>query len=343
MMAKSVTVAIDVMSGDHGLSETIPAAIASLDELEHLSLVLVGDKLAVEAQLGDELSRYEDRLTLVHASQVVEMDDSPSKVLRSKRDSSMRVAINQVKQGAAGACVSSGNTGALMAMSKFVLHTIPGIDRPAIISALPSHKGHTHVLDLGANIDSSANHLFQFALMGSELVRAIDGVDSPTVGLLNVGEEEMKGNQQVKEAYQLLSESSINFIGYVEGDDICMGNVDVVVTDGFVGNISLKSMEGITKLIVSSLKQCFSQNLLCKLAAVVAMPVLKSFKQLFDVRKYNGASLIGLRGIVIKSHGGSDRIAIANAIKVAAIEIENDVPNRISERVESILASRGSE
>ncbi len=340
-MVNSVTVAIDVMSGDHGLSETLPAAIASLTENPQLSLLLVGDKTAIEQQLGDDVSRWQDRLSVVHASQVVEMDDSPSKVLRSKRDSSMRVAIDQVKQGTAGACVSSGNTGALMAMAKFVLKMIPGVDRPAIISPLPSHDGHTHVLDLGANIDSSAEHLLQFALMGSELVRAVDGIESPKIGLLNVGEEEMKGNQQVKQAFQLLSDAPINFIGYVEGDDICMGNVDVIVTDGFVGNISLKSMEGITKLIVNSLKQCFNQNLFSKIAAVVAMPVLKSFKRLFDVRKYNGASLVGLRGIVVKSHGGSDRVAIANAIKVAAIEIENDIPNRISERIEAILSSRG--
>ncbi len=341
-MTESVTVALDAMSGDHGLSETLPAALASLTELPELSLLLVGDEASITQHLGDNLLRWGGRLKIVHASQIVEMDDTPSKVLRSKRDSSMRVAINQVKQGAAGACVSSGNTGALMAMAKYVLKTIPGIDRPAIISPLPSHKGHTHVLDLGANIESSAEHLLQFALMGSELVRAVDGIESPKVGLLNVGEEEMKGNQQVKEAYHLLADAPINFVGYVEGDDICMGNVDLIVTDGFVGNIALKSMEGIARLIVSSLKQCFARNLLTKLAGLVAMPVLKTFKKLFDVRKYNGASLVGLTGIVIKSHGGSDRVAIANAIKVAAIEIEHDVPNRISERIEAIMTSRGN-
>ncbi|MEE9424896.1 MAG: phosphate acyltransferase PlsX [Methylococcales bacterium] len=341
-MTKSVTVAIDVMSGDHGLSETLPAALTCLAEIQELSLLLVGDEASIKQYLGDNLSRWGDRLKVIHASQIVEMDDTPSKVLRSKRDSSMRVAINQVKQGAAGACVSSGNTGALMAMAKFVLKTIPGIDRPAIISTLPAHHGHTHVLDLGANIESSAEQLLQFALMGSELVRAVDGIESPKVGLLNVGEEEMKGSQQVKQAFQLLTDAPINFIGYVEGDDICMGNVDVVVTDGFVGNISLKAMEGIVNLIVSSLKQCFSKNHLSKLAGLIAMPVLKSFKKLFDVKKYNGASLIGLTGIVIKSHGGSDRVAIANAIKVAAIEIEKDVPNKISERIEAIMTARGN-
>ena len=342
-MTESVTVAIDVMSGDHGLSEAIPAALACLAEIPQLSLLLVGDEVAMQQQLGDELSKWQGRLKLVHASQVVEMDDTPSKVLRSKRDSSMRVAINQVKAGTARACVSSGNTGALMAMAKFVLKTIPGIDRPAIISSLPSRLGHTHVLDLGANIESSAEQLLQFALMGSELVRAVDGIESPKVGLLNVGEEEMKGSQQVKQAFQLLTDAPINFIGYVEGDDICMGNVDVVVTDGFVGNISLKAMEGIASLIVSSLKQCFTKSPLSKLAGLIVMPVLKSFKKLFDVKKYNGASLIGLTGIVIKSHGGADRVAIANAIKVAAIEIEKDVPNRISEGIEKIMTSRGNE
>jgi glycerol-3-phosphate acyltransferase PlsX len=342
-MTESVTIAIDVMSGDHGLSETLPAALASLAEIQELSLLLVGDEASIKQDLGDNLSRWGDRLKIIHASQVVEMDDTPSKVLRSKRDSSMRIAINQVKQGTAGACVSSGNTGALMAMAKFVLKTIPGIDRPAIISPLPSHKGQTHMLDLGANIESSAEQLLQFALMGSELVRAVDGIESPKVGLLNVGEEEMKGSQQVKQAFQLLTDAPINFIGYVEGDDICMGNVDVVVTDGFVGNISLKAMEGIASLMVGSLKHCFTKNHLSKLAGLIAMPVLKSFKKLFDVKKYNGASLIGLTGIVIKSHGGADRVAIANAIKVAAIEIEKDVPNRISERIEAIMTSRGNE
>ncbi len=342
-MTESVTIAIDVMSGDHGLSETLPAALASLAEIQELSLLLVGDEASIKQDLGDNLSRWGDRLKIIHASQVVEMDDTPSKVLRSKRDSSMRIAINQVKQGTAGACVSSGNTGALMAMAKFVLKTIPGIDRPAIISPLPSHKGQTHMLDLGANIESSAEQLLQFALMGSELVRAVDGIESPKVGLLNVGEEEMKGSQQVKQAFQLLTDAPINFIGYVEGDDICMGNVDVVVTDGFVGNISLKAMEGIASLMVCALKHCFTKNHLSKLAGLIAMPVLKSFKKLFDVKKYNGASLIGLTGIVIKSHGGADRVAIANAIKVAAIEIEKDVPNRISERIEAIMTSRGNE
>jgi glycerol-3-phosphate acyltransferase PlsX len=268
------------------------------------------------------------------------MHESPSKALRNKKDSSMRVAINLVKEGIAGACVSAGNTGALMAIAKFVLKTIPGIDRPAIIASVPSLNGHTHVLDLGANVDCSAEHLRQFAVMGYELVRSVDENPCPTVGLLNIGEEEIKGNEQVKQAAKLIADSHINFIGYVEGNDIYTGNVDIVVTDGFVGNVALKTSEGVAKMISHSIREAFGRNFLTKLAGLVALPVLQSFKKRIDPRQYNGASLVGLRGIVVKSHGNADRVAFAKAIEIAAREIENAVPERIGERVAEIFAER---
>jgi glycerol-3-phosphate acyltransferase PlsX len=252
----------------------------------------------------------------------------------------MRVAINLVKEGVADACVSAGNTGALMAIAKFVLKTIPGIDRPAIISTVPSMTGHTHVLDLGANVDCSAEHLCQFAVMGYELVRAVEDKEHPRVGLLNIGEEDIKGNEQVKGAAKLLAGTHINFIGYVEGNDLYSGNVDIVVTDGFVGNVALKSSEGLAKMINHSIKQAFGKNLLTKLAGLMAMSVLQSFKKQFDPRRYNGASFLGLRGIVIKSHGNADRLAFANAIGIAVKEVEKAVPTRIGERVTEIFAER---
>jgi len=272
-------------------------------------------------------------LTIHHASQVVMMDDSPSLALRNKKDSSMRVAINLVKEGAAQACVSAGNTGALMATARFVLKTLPGIDRPAIISALPTINGHTHVLDLGANVDSSAEHLLQFAVMGSVLTKAVDNIERPTVGLLNIGEEEIKGNEQVKEAAKLLATSNLNYIGYVEGDDIYKGTVDVVVCDGFIGNVALKTSEGLAKMISHYMKQEFKRNLFTKLAALVAMPVLKAFRSRIDPREYNGATLVGLRGIVIKSHGSADVFSFGNAIQEAVREVHKNVPVKIQQEL----------
>jgi len=254
----------------------------------------------------------------------------------------MRVAINQVKDGAADACVSAGNTGALMAISKFVLKTIPGIDRPAIIGVVPSLHGHTHVLDLGANVDCSAEHLLQFAIMGYELVKAVEKIPNPKVGLLNIGEEEIKGNEQVKQAVKLIADSHINFIGFVEGNDIYTGDVDIVVTDGFIGNVALKASEGLAKMISVALKQAFSESLLTKMAGVVALPVLRAFRKRFDPRQYNGASLVGLRGIVVKSHGNADRTAFAKAIEIAVLEIENAVPDKIGQRVSELIEERKS-
>lgn len=254
----------------------------------------------------------------------------------------MRVAINLVKEGVADACVSAGNTGALMAIAKFVLKTIPGIDRPAIIAAVPAATGHTYVLDLGANVDCTAEHLYQFAVMGYELVRAVEDREHPTVGLLNIGEEEIKGNEQVKRAAELLNVAHINFVGFVEGDDIYKGGVDIVVTDGFVGNVALKSSEGLAKMITQFIKREFSSSWMTKLAGLVAMPVLNSFKRRIDPRQYNGASLVGLQGIVIKSHGNADRFSFANAISIAVKEVEKAVPQRIGERVKDVFAARNS-
>jgi glycerol-3-phosphate acyltransferase PlsX len=240
----------------------------------------------------------------------------------------------------AQACVSAGNTGALMATARFVLKTLNGIDRPAIISALPTIGGHTHMLDLGANVDSPAEVLYQFALMGSVLTTAVDNIAQPTVGLLNIGEEEMKGNEQVKKAAALLATSGLNYVGFVEGDDIYKGTVDVVVADGFVGNVSLKTGEGLAKMISHYMKQEFKRNLFTKLAGLVAMPVLNAFKARIDPRTYNGASLVGLKGIVIKSHGSADAFSFTNAIKEAVLEVEKNVPEMISEELGKLLEKR---
>ena len=335
------TIALDAMGGDYGPTVVVPAALDSLDRNPKLNLILVGDEVVLKATVAGS-SHLGKRLSIRHASELVEMHDSPSKALRNKKDSSMRVAINLVKDGTAGACVSAGNTGALMAISKFVLKTIPGIDRPAIIGVVPSLQGHTHVLDLGANVDCSAEHLLQFAIMGYELVKAVENIPNPKVGLLNIGEEEIKGNEQVKQAVKLIADSHINFIGFVEGNDIYTGDVDIVVTDGFIGNVALKSSEGLAKMIRIALKQAFSANVLTKIAGIIALPVLRSFRNRFDPRQYNGASLVGLRGIVVKSHGNADRIAFAKAIEIAVLEIENGVPDKIGQRVSELIEERKS-
>lgn len=328
------------MGGDHGPSVVVPAALSVLKEVKDLNLILVGDQERLVEELKSHSADVSPRLQLKHTSQQVEMDELPSAALRGKKDSSMRVAINLVREGDASACVSAGNTGALMATSRFVLKTLPGIDRPAIISALPTTKGHTHMLDLGANVDSSADVLFQFAVMGSVLVQAVDGIKSPTVGLLNIGAEEIKGNERVKEAARMLTKSDINYVGYVEGDDIFKGAVDVVVCDGFVGNVALKTTEGVASMIAHFLKENFSRNLLTKIAAVIAMPVLKALKSRIDPRRYNGASFVGLNGIVVKSHGGADAFAFANAIKEAILEVEKSVPEKINQQLESLLTEQ---
>jgi len=336
-MTRPLTISLDAMGGDHGLKVVVPAALDILNRHPKLNLVLVGDEHQIQRQLEECDYHADDRLTLRHASQVVAMDESPSKALRKKRDSSMRVAINLVKSGEVDACVSAGNTGALMATARYVLKTLPGIDRPAIISSLPSVGGHTHMLDLGANIDSSAEHLYQFAVMGSVLSQSLDQIKQPKVGLLNIGEEEIKGNEQVKQAAKLLSNSDLNYIGFVEGNDIFNGRVDVVVCDGFVGNVSLKTCEGVAKMIANTMKEEFSHSWFTKILGLFALPVLKALKKRIDPRRYNGASLLGLQGIVIKSHGGADALAFANAVEIAIEEVANAIPSRIHKHLETQL------
>lgn len=334
------TIAIDAMGGDHGPSIIIPACLFTLRQYPQLKIILVGDESILQQHLNNQSISDPSRISIHHASQMVEMDESPSQALRTKKDSSMRVAINLVKEGQAQACVSAGNTGALMATAKFVLKTLPGIDRPAIIAALPTIKRgvSVRVLDLGANVECSAEHLLQFAVMGSVLNNAVDGIVNPRVGLLNIGEEEIKGNELVKQATQLLSTcQAINYIGYVEGDAIYSGNVDVVVCDGFVGNAMLKSSEGMAKMIGQYIKEAFKRNWLTKLSGLAALHVLKSLKSRIDPAHYNGATLIGLQGIVIKSHGSANAQAFANAVKQAVLEIENNVPELIGQRVATSL------
>ena len=331
-----ITIALDAMGGDHGPSVVVPAALRALERHPHLRLTLVGDRAVLEGHLpaGD---KGLERLTIHHASQTVGMDEPPAQALRMKKDSSMRVAINLVRDGAVSACVSAGNTGALMATSRYVLKTLPGIDRPAIITAIPALQGHTHMLDLGANVDCSADHLAQFAAMGAILATAVDNIEHPRVGLLNVGAEQIKGNDQVKEAARLLASSDLNYIGYVEGNDISGDRADVIVCDGFVGNVALKTTEGVAKIISHYLRQEFRRTWLNRLIGVLALPILNKLKKRIDPRRYNGASLLGLQGIVIKSHGGADAVAFANAIDIAVIEVAKDVPHRIDQHLEHHL------
>ncbi|MEI8574194.1 phosphate acyltransferase PlsX [Methylomonas sp. LW13] len=341
----SSTLSIDAMGGDFGPQVTVPASLACLRKNPDLNLIMVGDEAVLGNLLSQALVEFKGRISIQHASQVVEMDEAPQKALKNKKDSSMRVAINLVQEGKADACVSAGNTGALMATARFVLKMIPGIERPAIISTLPSTFGHTHMLDLGANVDSSAEQLYQFAVMGEEVVKAVEKIERPRIGLLNIGEEDMKGNEQVKAAAKLLENSGLNYIGYVEGNSINAGSVkvDLIVSDGFVGNIALKSIEGAAKMIGSKLKDSFSQNWLTKLAGLIAYPVLKRFKDSIDPRLYNGASFIGLRGLVIKSHGGADALAFETAIHLAEVEVAQGVIRKISEKLELALAQKVDE
>ena len=342
-MSAGITIALDAMGGDAGSSVVVPAAVEAITQHADVNIILVGDETRLRQELQTAgAEKHSSRLTIHHASQQVEMDELPSNALRGKKDSSMRVALNLVKDGSADACVSAGNTGALMATSRFVLKMLPGIDRPAICTSLPSIKSHTWMLDLGANVDCNAEHLFQFAMMGSVLAEAVDGNSQPRVGLLNIGEEEIKGNEQVKDAAKLLSENMPNYDGYAEGDDIYKGGFDVIVCDGFVGNISLKTSEGLAKMVAAFIKQEFTRNIFTRLAALVAMPVLKAFRNRIDPRSYNGASLLGLRGIVIKSHGSADAFAFANAIKVAILEVREDVPQRITAQLQAYKENRQS-
>lgn len=336
-MNDRVTIAVDAMSGDHGPSVTVPAALRALEEFPELAIILVGDQKVLRRELKAHKTQLGERLVIRHASEVVEMSDPPSRALRNKKDSSMRVAADLVKETRAMACVSAGNTGAFMAIARFVLKTLPGIDRPAIISSIPSVNGHTHMLDLGANAECSSQQLFQFSVMGSVLATAVNGVNEPRVGLLNIGEEETKGNEVIREAADLLNASDLNYIGFVEGNDIYTGAVDVVVCDGFVGNVALKASEGLAALVSQFMHEEFKSSFTSKLAGLCALPVLKRFRSRVDPRNYNGASLLGLQGIAIKSHGGADVVALKNAIRIAMVETEKTVPQRISRLLETTL------
>jgi len=328
-----VTIAIDCMGGDFGPSVTLPAVFSFLENDQGAHAILVGLPDEIEAAVAREKSRFRERLDFRPASEVVGMDDPLATALRIKKDSSMRVAVDLVKEGQAQAAVSAGNTGALMAISRFVLKTLPGIDRPAIAFALPTLRGHTYVLDLGANVDCEPPHLLQFGIMAAMLVSAVEHKDRPSVGLLNIGEEDIKGNEVVKQAGELLKESGLNFFGNVEGDDIYKGTTDIVVCDGFVGNVLLKTSEGLAHMLATFLREEFSRNPLRKIAGLIALPALKAFKNRADPRRYNGACLLGLRGIVFKSHGSADQLAFAKAIERAAEAARNRLVERISDRM----------
>ena len=337
-----VIIALDAMSGDLGSEAIVPAALKALQLYPNLSLILVGDQTVVTEYLRKHQGINYPRLTIVHASQIVAMDERPSIALRNKKDSSMRVAINLVKEGKAHACVSSGNTGALMAIAKFVLKTLPGIDRPAIMAKFPSMKknAQVRVLDLGANVDSTPQHLVQFAVMGSVVAKAVGNIPDPTIGLLNVGSEEIKGNQQVQETASILENyQGLHYIGFVEGDDLFKATADVIVCDGFVGNVMLKTAEGLLRMLLKYLKTAFSQNWLTKLLAILLLPFFKKLNKGFNPSKYNGASLLGLNGIVVKSHGSANQYSFLNAIGEAVEEVERNVPELIREELALLLSS----
>lgn len=347
MTLKNMTIAVDAMGGDHGPSIIVPAAMQALSKYANLCLILVGDRdVLADACRSHQKLIDEARLIIQHASQRVEMDELPASALRMKKDSSMRVAINLVKEQKAQACVSAGNTGALMATARFVLKTLPGIDRPAIISTFPTIVNHRNIrmLDLGANVDSTAENLFQFAVMGSVIASAMDNISHPKLSLLNIGEEDIKGNEQVKQAALLLAKaSSLNYVGFTEGDELFKGEVDVVICDGFVGNVALKTIEGTAIFIGKLIKRAFHHNLFTKLAGLLSMPVLKLLSKSIDPDRYNGASFVGLRGIVIKSHGNASVSAFTCAIEEAILQIDKNILQRISAEVERVLQVSSSE
>ena len=335
------TIAIDAMGGDHGPSVTIPAALKFLAKSIDRRVIVVGKRDVIEM----ELKRARDghipgsdvvRLCILEASDVVGMDEDIRSAIRNKKNSSMRVAIDLVKSGEAHACVSAGNTGALMGTAKFVLKTLPGIDRPAICAALPTRHGVVYALDLGANAASTPEHLLQFAIMGAMLCTAVEGKQNPSVGLLNIGSEDIKGNDSVKAAGELLKASHLNFYGNVEGTDIYKGTTDVVVCDGFVGNVMLKTSEGMAKMMGDFLKAEYENGIYSKLAAVVSLPVIKRFRHRMDHRRYNGAALLGLKGVVVKSHGSADTVSFSHALDRAASEVEHGLLALISTEIERL-------
>ncbi|UDG82046.1 phosphate acyltransferase PlsX [Candidatus Vallotia cooleyia] len=338
----TIKIAIDCMGGDHGPAVTVPAAVSFACTYLNTQLILVGLSDAIRVQLRRCGALNMPTLTIAEASEVVLMDDSVEVALRKKRDSSMRVALSLVKQGHAQACISAGNTGALMAVSRYVLKTLTGIERPAIAFALPNQYGYTTMLDLGANVDCEPQHLLQFAEMGHALVSAIDGKDYPSIGLLNIGEEVIKGNDIIKRAGELLRASTLNFRGNVQGNDIYKGTVDVIVCDGFVGNVALKTSEGLARMLDNIIREEFSYSWTTKLMALLALPVLSRFKRRVDARQYNGAALLGLRSLVIKSHGSADKYAFEWAIKRGFDAVKNGVLERLIQALEKNANSTDS-
>ena len=335
----TVTVAVDAMGGDHGPSVTIPATLAFLEDAPDARAILVGLPEPLAQALARARSPAKDRVSVHACTEVIAMDEPPADALRKKKDSSMRVAINLVRDGEAQACVSAGNTGALMAIARFVLKTLPGIDRPAIASQLPTRQGVTTALDLGANVNCTPEQLLQFAVMGSALVTAVYGIERPTVGLLNIGEEDIKGNDVVKQTAELLKASALNFYGNVEGDDLYKGTTDVVVCDGFVGNVALKVSEGLVVMLYDFLRAEFTRNPLRKIAAAAAWPALQAFKKRVDPRRYNGATLVGLKGVVVKSHGGADALGFRHALAKAHAEAVSGVLDKIAREIAAVPAS----
>jgi len=328
----TIKVSIDASGGDYGFPVTVKAGINALGIYQDLHLHFVGDEKCIQKELN-KYSIYNsllDRISITHASEVIDMGDSPSTALRHKKDSSMRVAINLIENGTVDACVSAGNTGALMSIARFILKTIDGVDRPAIMGSIPTLNGHIHVLDLGANVDSKPETLLQFAIMGSIVVQNTENIINPTIGLLNVGEEEMKGHNKIQDTAELLKESSLNYSGFVEGDDIFKGVVDVVVCDGFEGNIALKASEGVAKMFTHLIKESFNKNFLTKVVAIFAKPIMSNFKSKVDPGQYNGASLLGLKGVVVKSHGNADVDSYFQAIKEAYLEAHAKITDKIS-------------
>ena len=331
-------ISVDAMGGDFGPSVTIPASLKILKKYGNISIVLVGNADEITKILKKKKSLNHPRITIHNATQIVGMDELPQSALKNKKDSSMRVSINLVKEGVVDACVSAGNTGALMATARFVLRMLPGIDRPAISSELPNANGTTCMLDLGANADCTPEQLLQFGIMGSILTNVLHKKNNPSIGLLSNGSEAMKGSEVVKKSAELFRNSHLNFHGNVEGDDIFKGTTDVVVCDGFTGNISLKTTEGLAQMMANFLTLEFKRNFLTKISALIALPVLKRFKKRLDPRRYNGASFLGLNGIVVKSHGGADEFAFIHALETTISESENDVISKIKNqlKVESI-------
>ncbi len=326
------------MGGDHGSSVTVPAGINALEQYPDLKILLVGLSDELEDAVSASNSSAKNRLEIVPATQIVAMDESPALALKRKKDSSMRVAINAVKDATADACVSAGNTGALMAMARFVLKTLPGIDRPAIVGQLPRIGGSAYLLDMGASVDSPPELLLQFGLMGSTLVRHLEGKDKPVVRLLNIGIEDFKGNELIKQAAELFRESGLNYKGFIEGDGIYTDSVDVdvIVCDGFVGNVALKTSEGLAQMITTFLKEEFMRSPLKKMSGLIAKPAMNAFKHRVDHRQYNGATLLGLRGTVVKSHGGADEVAFSHAVHVAYHEAIKAVPQKIHQDLMSM-------